>query len=230
MENKTGKYFKYAIGEIVLVVIGILIALQINNWNENRKSSATELLLLEELDKSLENNKDILSSRIEKFKLIEKEAELLIEHIDAKKEYNDSLASYFSLPLRNFSFRLSYASFENLKSQGFETISNESLRLNIIKLFDEDFGLVLDNENKASDLFIPYTTFLNKHFRTMIENNIVIVIPNDYEYILSSSEYKNIISFTKVLSILFNSRSKEVIERIEILKNEISLEIKSKTK
>ncbi|MBF8151579.1 hypothetical protein ITJ86_16885 [Winogradskyella sp. F6397] len=39
MENKTEKYFKYAIGEIVLVVIGILIALQINNWNENRKSS-----------------------------------------------------------------------------------------------------------------------------------------------------------------------------------------------
>ncbi len=37
MENKTGKYFKYAIGEIVLVVIGILIALQINNWNENQK-------------------------------------------------------------------------------------------------------------------------------------------------------------------------------------------------
>jgi hypothetical protein len=35
MENKTGKYFKYAIGEIVLVVIGILIALSINNWNQN---------------------------------------------------------------------------------------------------------------------------------------------------------------------------------------------------
>jgi len=37
IENKTGKYFKYVIGEIILVVIGILIALQINNWNENRK-------------------------------------------------------------------------------------------------------------------------------------------------------------------------------------------------
>jgi hypothetical protein len=38
MENKTGKYFKYAIGEIILVVIGILIALSINNWNEHRKN------------------------------------------------------------------------------------------------------------------------------------------------------------------------------------------------
>jgi len=37
-QNKTGKYLKYAIGEIILVVIGILIALSINNWNENRKA------------------------------------------------------------------------------------------------------------------------------------------------------------------------------------------------
>ncbi len=37
MENKTGQYLKYALGEIILVVIGILIALSINNWNEHRK-------------------------------------------------------------------------------------------------------------------------------------------------------------------------------------------------
>lgn len=40
--NKTGKYLKYAVGEIVLVVIGILIALQINNWNETRKQDKAE--------------------------------------------------------------------------------------------------------------------------------------------------------------------------------------------
>lgn len=45
-QNKTGKYFKYAIGEIFLVVIGILIALSINNWNENRKASMLERELL----------------------------------------------------------------------------------------------------------------------------------------------------------------------------------------
>jgi len=49
IENKTGKYFKYAIGEILLVVIGILIALQINNWNEQskaKKSAEIQLLSL----------------------------------------------------------------------------------------------------------------------------------------------------------------------------------------
>jgi hypothetical protein len=44
-KNKTGKYFKYAIGEIVLVVIGILIALQINNLNESKNLSKREVLL-----------------------------------------------------------------------------------------------------------------------------------------------------------------------------------------
>jgi tetratricopeptide (TPR) repeat protein len=49
MENKTGKYFKYAIGEIILVVIGILIALSINNWNESRKELNSELQLYSNL-------------------------------------------------------------------------------------------------------------------------------------------------------------------------------------
>jgi hypothetical protein len=48
-KNKTGKYFKYAIGEIILVVIGILIALQINGWNEDRKSTNAEVKALKEL-------------------------------------------------------------------------------------------------------------------------------------------------------------------------------------
>ena len=48
-EGKTSKYFKYAIGEIILVVIGILIALAINNWNENRKAGQQETLALKQL-------------------------------------------------------------------------------------------------------------------------------------------------------------------------------------
>ncbi|NNF33992.1 MAG: hypothetical protein HKN68_07780, partial [Saprospiraceae bacterium] len=52
-ENKSSKYFKYAIGEILLVVIGILIALQVNNWNENRKQNALKELQLQNLESDL---------------------------------------------------------------------------------------------------------------------------------------------------------------------------------
>ena len=55
-EGKTGKYFKYAIGEIILVVIGILIALQINNWNENRKLKINENYVIENLIEDLQSD------------------------------------------------------------------------------------------------------------------------------------------------------------------------------
>ena len=61
-ENKTGKYLKYAIGEIVLVVIGILIALQINNWNENRKDDSAAQHYLSSLKLEFEFNKQNLES------------------------------------------------------------------------------------------------------------------------------------------------------------------------
>lgn len=61
MENKTGKYFKYAIGEIVLVVIGILIALQINNWNQNRIENKEVKSYLNNLILDLNDDQEILN-------------------------------------------------------------------------------------------------------------------------------------------------------------------------
>ena len=55
-KSKTGKYFKYAVGEIILVVIGILIALSINNWNESRKQEAKVNEALKEIHRDLSEN------------------------------------------------------------------------------------------------------------------------------------------------------------------------------
>ena len=63
-KNKTGKYLKYAIGEIILVVIGILIALSINNWNEARKSKAFEQEMLKQIQTNLISDKTTLSEII----------------------------------------------------------------------------------------------------------------------------------------------------------------------
>ena len=61
-ENKTGKYFKYAIGEIVLVVLGILIALQINNWNQQRIQDKGEQSAILNLKQDFEYNYKALDS------------------------------------------------------------------------------------------------------------------------------------------------------------------------
>ncbi|MBW2938067.1 hypothetical protein KXJ69_08110 [Aureisphaera sp. CAU 1614] len=63
-EGKTGKYFKYAIGEIVLVVIGILIALQINNWNEQRKDRTKEQIILKQLREDYQANLNQLEEKM----------------------------------------------------------------------------------------------------------------------------------------------------------------------
>ena len=64
--GKTSKYIKYAIGEIILVVIGILIALQINNWNEDRKNATNEAHILNEILNNLNEDKDQISFILER--------------------------------------------------------------------------------------------------------------------------------------------------------------------
>ena len=60
----TRKHVLYAIGEIALVVVGILIALQVNNWNEWRKDKILEKEILNDLKINLENNYCIIGGRM----------------------------------------------------------------------------------------------------------------------------------------------------------------------
>ena len=70
-EGRLGRYFFYAIGEIVLVVIGILIALQINNWNQQRKDKIEEGNILVNLHSEFSENKKILDKQMEHIDLVE---------------------------------------------------------------------------------------------------------------------------------------------------------------
>ena len=62
-EGKTGKYLKYAIGEIILVVIGILIALSINNWNQNQKDRELGINYLNRITIDIKKDTIILNQK-----------------------------------------------------------------------------------------------------------------------------------------------------------------------
>jgi hypothetical protein len=77
-----GKYFKYAIGEILLVMIGILLALQVNNWNEDRKERKLETILLKQLQTEFNSNLSQLDQRIAIRNNMMRAAVELINYID----------------------------------------------------------------------------------------------------------------------------------------------------
>ncbi len=218
-----GKYFKYAIGEIILVVIGILIALQINNWNENRKQAIKEHDVLEELKQGLQANKTILESRKLKFADYKSKNKRLIDHLEAKLAYHDSLDVYFFTPVANYSYGVSYATFENLKSQGLDIVTNKALRLDIVKLYEETYWRLKDQETKIGNALtnasLPFT---RKHFR-LIEGPGYK--PNNYNAILENKEFLNLLYESYYITLTYYEQSIGAIEAtskaIEKIENEL---------
>jgi len=87
MENKTSKYLKYAIGEIVLVVIGILIALQINNWNQDRLATIEEHNIYKNLNNEFKTNKDLLQNSVDANKNSMASGKVLMDLIGSDETY-----------------------------------------------------------------------------------------------------------------------------------------------
>ncbi|WP_299159364.1 DUF6090 family protein [uncultured Eudoraea sp.] len=88
-ENKFSKYLLYAIGEIILVVIGILIALSINNWNENKKTQNQLSLILYNLIEDLNDDLEYLYDEVELHEFRISCFQYLLEKSDIKKfEFN----------------------------------------------------------------------------------------------------------------------------------------------
>ncbi len=143
-EGKTAKYFKYAIGEIVLVVIGILIALQINNWNENRKMRTLELSILEEIQEALVQDTIVINSNINYLTEKRSKCTELIIHIENKLPYTQKLDTimmdvYYHRGYKTFNI----SAFDLLKENGFGIIKNDILRKQITKHYNSDLSDII---------------------------------------------------------------------------------------
>lgn len=149
-ENKFSKYLIYAIGEITLVVIGILIALQINNWNDSNKNREKEALLLYEMKSNLQSDQNDLEYNLKYNRKRIEYNEVIRDVIEQNIPFSDSLKPYFGKFFGNFQLSENTSAWENLKSVGLDLISNDTLRYNISNLYSNRYKY-LENLEKGLD-------------------------------------------------------------------------------
>ena len=140
MENKTSKYFKYAIGEIFLVMIGILLALQVNNWNEQRKLKNNEQQLLIALKGELNSNLQTLKNIIKRHEISLKACEDL-RSLYSKNEdsiNNDEIRQLKQKMLNNATYDPNHGILNSIISSGqINNINNLELKSLIASLKDK---------------------------------------------------------------------------------------------
>ncbi|WP_299365094.1 DUF6090 family protein [Winogradskyella sp.] len=189
-QSKMGKYFKYAIGEILLVVIGILIALQINNWNTRRIEDDKANRYVKRLTNQLRKNIERIDYVANDFEKRYMESLQLLPIINGKDTVN--LKSKINTLVRNnfFDFHLNLNL--NIITEGRENgdmslIKDDDIREAIYNLSTENMKII-ERERISNDdlnsLFVPY---LNQHFNFRNSSGI----PDIFDNVNPSSLYKN---------------------------------------
>jgi hypothetical protein len=187
----------------VLVVIGILIALQINNLNERRINLKLEKIILTELKSDLEENLIMFKENVR----IEKEAlkgiDVILNHIDNRLAYNDSLGYLFQSVKHLENITVNAAAYESIKSSGFKILSSQILKMEITKLYEVIYAQgvqvveqgAIGYQQSNQPIFQKYFRFI-KHAdgSLFLGGTSGSSVPNDYEEILNNKEIANMIS------------------------------------
>jgi hypothetical protein len=157
MENNSTKYFKYAIGEIVLVVIGILIALQINNWNEARKTKITEHTYLENIKTDLNLNLASLNTFISDRKKSIMASDSILEFFNSTKPLDlDAFNRYCLDVMVWYPFEQHDNTYKELMNSGnLSIISNKGIK-DRIQNMQTSFKRVTFIENEMQQDFESY--------------------------------------------------------------------------
>jgi hypothetical protein len=229
-ENKFNKYLLYAIGEIMLVVIGILFALQINNWNENRKTKSQEIKILNQLNADLNTNLE----EIEYLAFVNarrlRMCDSIVEALNIHRSFDDSLQLYFERINSDNLFNCSNTTYKYIQNQGVNFLSNDSLRIKVTRIYEHDFENIFTRENMSwrimnEDLRPAYDRLFKAGLASNQETNLYLVnTPRDMETLYADEAFKNVIvRLRAILVIRVRWLTKTIID-LKNLTNEIDTE------
>jgi len=225
IENKTGKYFKYAIGEIILVVIGILIALSINNWNEELKLEQKEIDIATEIYFELNENLAYVKKQKINWEKRANTAQTLSKIIISKSEsltqkQFDSTMLYI---LGYYKLNLIKNKFDNIvSSETFEFKKSTSLKRELLalkSLYETLESYYQSNVEANRNTLRPYL-YENYSFRNF--NNIISKESKGFEVnhenLLNDLKFDNVIQTIIGSSMPFVNYFNTTINKMELLK------------
>ena len=188
--GRFSRYFLYAIGEIVLVVIGILIALQINTWNEQRKIKAEEVKLLKNFMTTLQGDTAQFHYYIEEFTTIQNSINILITHLDEDRPYHNGLPFHFLNSTAVWSPGIDLGVFSTLASTDLNIISNDSLKQSIVDYYafaNRDFRPLTQKYQEI--IYHASRELFNTRFDQLWNTSGRAMIPHDYGSLKTDKEY-----------------------------------------
>ena len=189
-ESKFSRYFFYAIGEIILVVIGILIALQINNWNEERKLDRLELSLLQEMKGNLVSDISDMQENIGYHERALQSASIILTSFQKELPVNDSLKKHYGNVALAPKFLVTMTAYNSMKNEGMRIVQNDSLRNAITNHYERNYSYLLSwTESEWNTLFADQNNIYRKYFKEY--NYIGELTPVDYTNLAKNQEYIN---------------------------------------
>ena len=226
---ETSKYLRYAVGEVVLVVIGILIALQVNNWNEYRKEKVEEKKILLSLHNEISNNLESLQVVIEEKNKIIDVNQYIIDNTGKNGEWKsmkplDSLMNYISLS--GWIFVPQNGVLNEIINSGKLLLIENDLIKNEIASLPQLLSLMIEEDRQ-------YRLDLHQYFLPFLSKNYNLIELTKYRELLENYSFKmGETNFSKSIPELLDSREFENILTIQSIwikfSNEMSINQKNK--
>jgi hypothetical protein len=220
--QRSVKYLLYALGEILLVVVGILIALQINNWNDGKKNRRTEYITLVELQKTTVANGAELTRCLNAIDQHIQSINVILKAAEKEMPYYDSLSFHFSRATLYQGVFFNVGAYESMKFSGSQIIGDDKLRFALSDYYDFEWPVVeLSLRDTRADFYHYMLDYIRTEFVDYSGSTQNIAIPRDYPALMRDQTFLSSLQAFRDIHILCVERLKKLINITEDLLQDI---------
>ena len=175
MQNKTTKYLKYAVGEVFLVMIGILLALQINTWKNKSDRNQLEKVLLQQLKYEMLTVYSDIYGDFNVLALGRRSHYRIINYIENNVKYHDSMVFDFAwINVDEYIFPKK-AVYSKIKDEGLDIIKNDTIRGITQSLYENIFPRLSITNSFNPDISEVFDDYFLNHFKTNTDPSIKFI-------------------------------------------------------